>query len=201
MIQKNQNRLEDAVKRVLQQDTTAEHAPDEQALVVIHNGQAIPIAYQTNELVNGRTVSTVNVQASSGGTTFTGVEDFLIAECGCQLNARLDKIYRCSFCQKIYCPEHTRIWHKKGIAYCCKFGCSLTGRLHQLGYYFSELVVFSFSQVFGFEKKPDTKVISMPMSGSEQTTTPTPTPSSRIPEFDSVNNIVKVRSSASENNR
>jgi len=199
MIQKNQNKLDEAIKRVLQQDTTAEHAPDEQALFVIHNGQAIPIAYQTNELVNGRTVSTVKVQVSSGGTTFTGVEDFVVAECGCQLNARLDKMYRCGYCQKIYCPEHTRIWHKKGIACCCKFRCSLTGRLHQLGYYLSKLVVFSFSQVFGFgfEKDADTKPITenMPTADSR------PTPSTSIPEFDPVKNVVRVRTSGSENNR
>lgn len=153
----NQQRFEDAARRLFQRGA-GNNQPDVTRYQVMIDGEDFFLGERRIEIIDGKTVATYKSQLSdSGVAAFSHIKEILkCSSCGCKLNIKVEKVYRCFFCRKTVCSAHSVRWNSKNISFCRKnIKCLIMGRLLQLGYYNFKFIKFSCCQILGIESKPD----------------------------------------------
>ena len=149
----NQRRFEDAIRRLFQRGAGGQRESDITRYKVLIDRDPYLIGERTNEIIEGKTVSTYTAQLDDSGSPFSHVKDFILCSCGCKINIKAHKVRRCFFCKQIVCEAHSTKWRSKNVTFCNKPKCYILGRFFQLIFYTYQLIKFSISMIFGLKRE------------------------------------------------
>ena len=146
----SQRRLEDSLRRLFERGA-ANSQPDVTRYEVMIDGQPFLIGERTNEIVGDKTISTYKAQLDDQGRTYVHINQFQLCSCGCRVNIKVQKVYRCHFCKRIVCSIHSKRSDSIKVTICQDKKCVTKLRLLQLGHYANKSLIFCGAQIFGFE--------------------------------------------------
>jgi len=151
---RNNPRAEDALRKILQRDTSAKSESDITRYYTIVEGERRLVFEKTNEIIDGKTFSSNISSLDTSGSVFNGINSFAhCSSCNCDVNLKRTKRYYCSLCGKTVCEAHCIKVNSKKLIFCNNTKCLLVGYFCKVSLFLSKIILFSASLVFGLNSE------------------------------------------------
>lgn len=157
----SQNKFDELIKKMFQKGA-GQSEPDITQYRVNIGGKPFLIGeriYEINE--DGKTVLKIISELDQDGRPFLHIKELVHCSCGCNINIRTNKVFRCFLCKQIICSKHSIQFKSQSTSFCKSLKCYSIGRLLQLGFYALKSINYSIKNIFGLELSHPTSPLTM----------------------------------------